>query len=326
MNKLDGVRGRLVKFALLLGFAAVVAGGIIAVKFPAIFYFGRVIRFPGQVGYWQSNGFAEMVGALRLPTNSARTEKIQVWLKVPDGSKIKARKVNGPKGDRITLEYPPGTVADRINFLQGRSLVGDVRGARINENGEMIYHVYGKAKKGDSFLSGYEWARKDDRADVVAGDALVRLLFKHGDSPYAKAFLVDSHCSACHEANSAAPMHMSDGLVRYETDAAGFFQVLTVVSDEETVRGHRDWDLNADDPFVSVWCGKKRALAMIKEGRRFYECPGGFPVGRLNLVAALKAGDSHALGLCRSRRYIFEHMDEESRILLASAFAECGLH
>jgi hypothetical protein len=92
------------------------------------------------------------------------------------------------------------------------------------------------------------------------------------------------------------------------------------------VRDHRIRDLNADDPYVTVWCGNEPVHATVSGAARWYVCPGGqAPLGKLDLAAALRARDPHALQLCASRSYLYRHMDERAREAFAQAFQECGI-
>ena len=110
------------------------------------------------------------------------------------------------------------------------------------------------------------------------------------------------------------------------TDSQGFFQPITVLANRMTVRDSRKWDLNADDPFITVWCGNERVRAVTEGDSRSYRCAdGGVPVGELQLAAALKNKDAHALQVCASRRYLYQHMDSKARKAYHTAFAECSI-
>ena len=73
-----------------------------------------------------------------------------------------------------------------------------------------------------------------------------------------------------------------------------------------TVRIHRRWDLNDDDPFVSVSCGGRKVQAITDGESRGYACPPDtIAVGTLDLRAALAAKDPHALQVCKARTDLF---------------------
>ena len=85
--------------------------------------------------------------------------------------------------------------------------------------------------------------------------------------------------------------------------------------------------MNADDSFITVWCGTERARAITDGDRRSYKCPdGAVPVGELQLAAALRDKDTHALQVCASRRYLYRHMDSKAREAYRTAFAECSIN
>jgi hypothetical protein len=50
------------------------------------------------------------------------------------------------------------------------------------------------------------------------------------------------------------------------------------------------------------------------------------PRAHLDLAAALAAGKAHAIAVCWSRRYLFDHMDADARRAFSQAFSDCGLH
>src|SRR5215472_9722744 len=104
--------------------------------------------------HWKTGGFAQMTPPIYLPSSDGK-ERIEVWLRVPVGSRIR---VIARPGVEPTLSYPPDTVADRIDLRDGddRASVSDVRGTRFVEGGE-IFHVY--RRLGGAGLSGFEWPR-----------------------------------------------------------------------------------------------------------------------------------------------------------------------
>ena len=102
---------------------------------------------------------------------------------------------------------------------------------------------------------------------------------------------------------------IADGGPRRATDDAGFYGVLGVLADAAPLEDHRPRDRNADDPFVAI----------ARPG------DGGVPRAALDLPRALAAGAPHAAAVCRSRRYLFDHMDPDARAAFAPAFSECGI-
>jgi len=306
------------------------------------------VRVPNRIGYWKQSGFVEMVPPTRLPTEKRTDDKIMVWLRIPAGAKIKVRWLADQK--RYTLAFPPGTVADRVESVRNEhdpmqvvNGIGDVRGTRIGASGQKWFHVYepvpGRSKR---WLAGYEWLHTGHGSDAVAAVSLVKLYFPGAPAKARKEmddFRKLNQCSLCHRINQAAPTRVPansifNGLtlppgtiIDLMTDADGFFQPITVLSDTMTIRNARPWDLNADDAFVTVFCGDRITKATVHGDHRGYSCPDqAVPVGRLDMAAALKHGDAHALGVCASRRYLYAHMDKAGRDAFRRYFRECSIH
>ena len=305
--------------ALSLGIQAFAGAGVVKVQ------------IPNEMNYWEKSGFVDMVGPLRLPSDKEHLENIRVWLKVPDDQKISVSWV--PTQSRYSLVYPVGAVADRVDSSKSdpssEEGVDDVRGARIDEQSNTIFHDYQTVPdESDQWLKGYEWKRDGDQADKQAADALVALFFPSGhnwDPGVIRQFRQLNKCAACHEPDAPAPGTTAPPF-RFASDSRGFFQPMTVLENSMTVRDHRDWDLNADDPFITVWCGDKQTHAVVNGDVRKYECPGDVaPVGKLDIRAALAKHDAHAEQVCKARTYLYQHMDSDAQKAYRSAFEDCGI-
>ena len=138
-----------------------------------------------------------------------------------------------------------------------------------------------------------------------------------------------NQCGDCHQTNRPVPVtSTSDGDSTPETDADGFYQPITVLTDTMTLVNIRPWDLNAGDPYLTIWCGRRKARLTIKDhSYRRYTCADhAVPTGKLDLAAALRHEDPHALEVCAARRYLYEHMTEDGRRAFARGFAECSIH
>ena len=325
------------RFLALSGLAAVLALSCP----PAVYGQGihlHAVRWPNRISYWRQSGFVEMVPPVRLPTDKSIDEFIMVWLRIPPGRKVTVQWLAAQK--RYTLEFPPGTVADRIDggvhakqamfTVDG---IADVRGATIAADGTTWWHVY-EPVPGESsrWLRGYSWVRTGPAGDSLAGDSLIELYYP-GMPAKAKTEMAEfrrlNQCGACHQVDRPIPMTAAqDGFSLPETDEDGFFQPITVLSDTMTLVNSRPWDLNADDPYITVRCGKDRAeLTTRGDSYRRYVCPDhAVPVGTLDMSAALEHKDPHAFGVCAARKYLYEHMTAESRKAFAAAFAECSIH
>ena len=291
----------------------------------------QAVRIPNDLHYWEKSSFAEMVPPLREPTDKDHLESIRVWVKIPEDQKITVSWI-APQ-NRYSLMYPNGTVADRVDSSKNDPAsdenVDDVRGARIDEKSDTVFHDYEVAPdQSASWLMGYEWKRDGDQADLQAADALVALFFPpgfHWDPGAIQHFRQLNRCAACHQPDAPAPVTTAPPF-RFESDSRGFFQPMTILQNSMTVRDHRDWDLNADDPFITVWCGDQQTHAVTQGDVRKYVCANDIaPVGKLDIRAALQNHDPHAQQVCQSRSYLFRHMDLKARQAFSTAFEDCGI-
>jgi hypothetical protein len=298
----------------------------------------QAVRIPNDQNYWQHSGFVEMVPPVWLPTDLSIHEYIRVWLYIPAGKKVSVQWL--PDQKRYTLKFPPDTVADRIDGGEDQKQamftvngIADVRGARISADGKIEWHVYepvpGESSK---WLRGYAWLRTGPVGDNLAADSLIKLYYP-GAPAKARQEMAEfrelNQCGTCHEPNRPLPTaETKDGLSFPETDADGFYQPITVLTDSMTLVDDRPWDLNVDDPYISVWCGRQKAKLTTKDDTyRRYSCPHqAVPTGKLDMLAALKHKDAHALGVCAARKYLYDHMEAEGRKAFAASFAECGIH
>lgn len=328
----DRVRGFTATAALLLMFLCCTAASGQSIHLHAV-------RIPNQLSYWPQHGFVDMVPPVRLPTDKSIHEYIMVWLHIPAGEKISVRWL--PNQKRYTLKFPPGTVADRVDGGDDQKQamftvngISDVRGARIDAEGRTWWHVYEPVPgESSNWLNGFEWLRTNAHGDNLAADRLINLYYP-GTPAKAKSemamFRKLNQCGACHQLNRPIPETTVSkyGFSNPETGADGFFQPITVLTDTMTVVNIRPWDLNAGDPYITVWCGNHKAKLNTKgDSDRWYICADHrVPVGKLDMVAALQHKDSHALKVCASREYLYEHMTAKGRKDFARYFAECSIH
>jgi hypothetical protein len=298
----------------------------------------HAVRWPNRLDYWRQVGFVDMEPPVRLPTDKSIQEYVMVWLRIPAGKKIGVRWL--PREKRYTLTFPPGTVADRIDggVNQKQAMftldgIADVRGATIAADGGTWWHVYepvpGKSPK---WLSGYAWLRTGRAGDDLAADHLIKLYYP-GAPERAKSEMAEfrelNQCGACHRPDRPIPTTADNAGDSFaETDMDGFYQPITVLTDSMTLVNDRPWDLNVDDPYITVWCGKRKAKLTVRgDAYRRYICPDHVaPVGKLDMAAALAHKDPHALKVCAARRYLYRHMAAKDRRDFAGGFAECSIH
>lgn len=325
------------------------------------------VQVPNRLDYWPDAGFVHMVGPTRLPTDKRIRDHIAVWVRVPKGGVIQVTWLPGQKrytllfppgtvADRVESDYNAKQAMLTINGI------ADVRGARIGKDGHTWFHDYEPVPGTPGhWLKGYEWRRAGPVQDDLAADRLIRLFYP-GAPARAEQEMAEfrrlNQCGACHRVNRPTPAHMpgarrthaghaldtvvnqssmgtpaaSPGSPRPHavlpmTDADGFFQPITVMTDSMVVRNHRRWDLNADDPFITVRCGDEKTTAVTQGDARYYVCANGdVPTGTLDMLAALKHRDPHALKVCKARTYLYDHMDAVGKRVYRKFYQECRGH
>jgi hypothetical protein len=256
-----------------------------------------------------------MTSAIEPPASADGAQRITVWLRVPRGGAIDARRV----GDRWVLAYPPGTVADRVELRVGgaRAEPIDVRGTELLGDGEK-FHALHEDQHGA--LEGFAWLRGDasaqDRAIASLAKTVARA--KTGD---ARFFCQTGDCARCHVHDKPERLDGAGGLPPLATDDAGFYRITTVLEDRAPLTESRDRDVNLESPWTSVTCASGPPVVTGKIAR----CPrGDVPVARWDMRAALAADDPHAQGVCASREWLRARMTERARAAFASALEECA--
>ncbi len=287
------------------------------------------VRIDHPADHWSRRGYARMVPPVRLPTDAAESDRIAVWLKVPERGRVTVRTVDG----RPRLRFPPGTEADRVESF-GDAVI-DVRGTTLAAGGAIFHVLVPTAASTAAPLAGVRWRSGDDDAQRVATGLLAGRLRRTRtlqDARVNKRVLIEEYkrnnaCARCHTADK--PVDLKDPhAIHRATDDDGFFVPQSVLEDAVPVETHRPRDVNAGDPFLSFECPGGRAATLFDDGfgARAWRCDdGAVPVGVLDVKAALAARDAHAAAVCASRRYLWEHMDDRARAAFARAFLECGI-
>jgi hypothetical protein len=292
--------------------------------------------------YWDREGFVEMVGPMRPPTSDDGEMHIVVYVRLPIDPALAVHIVGtGPDGMPL-LEYPPGTVSDRVEYFGTPGVddpigptwvVLDVRGTRVTTTSQEFHVFRPRTDRPGGALLGLSWPRGDDLAQARATDAVGalvetgRVLGPPGSAARAAAassLRALNDCASCHAAKSAPETRAASTRVHRGTDASGFFQVSSVLRDESPLEVYRPRNANAGDSLVRFVCKDGGDAQVEANARANVHCPGGsVPVGILDLPAAMKAGDPHARRLCASRRYLYAHLDAAARDAFASAEREC---
>jgi len=292
-----------------------------------------MIREPAE--HWEREGWVELVPAVRLPTTPDGDDRIRVLAKLPEHGRIRVQWV--AEQERHSLRLPAGAAIDRVESWsyrepsgKERETVVDVRGLRMTTAGPR-YHVLRPASGAPQApLLGWSWPAGDD---VVHDEATARLeqFLRGRPAPVNRpalaedqiaAVVADNDCGSCHVADRPADPNRSR-IPRRPTDSDGNFAMLMVLERETPVSTSRPVDLNHRDPFVSLHCDEGVRLVSVSPMPRCRD--GATPIAVRDVAAGLAAGDEYTLRLCKSRRYLWDHMDGPAREAFAAAFRECGL-
>jgi hypothetical protein len=281
--------------------------------------------------YHQREGFVQMVPPVHLPSSSNDVDQVRVWIRVPDGGSISARK---DESGRILLRFPPGTIADRVEFAgEGDgSFVADVRGATILEDGGQKHHTYRPvARRPGAELIGVRWRAGDEPIHHKATDRLIERI--RGTSP-ANTLAPDrleelltsvrkkNECLPCHDAarpdNQRPNQH---GLVNRGTDDSGFFTPSTILAEAIPLEQYGQFDRSLSDAALVIQCGGQPVDPATLQHRR---CPDGtvaFGVWDAKRAQQLDSGRFEAI--CESRRYLYERLDEAGKALVVDILRPC---
>ena len=280
------------------------------------------VTIEDPVTFHEREGFVQMVPPIHLPSFRSDADTVEVWIRVPDGGKIEAP-------DR-RLEFPPGTIADRVEVrgLGKHRQVVDIRGAKIEADGTQTFHVYRPTAPGPAGpMFGLEWKRRDAEAHKAATDRFIAKLAALPPATKMKddqrqAFLDDlrgkNQCLPCHEPKREQNVRQNDfGAVNRGTDHSGFFTPSTVLWDEIPLESYGKHDLSLTDPAISVTCGDAKL-----EGRT---CTNGqVPVGKWSFVRAQERNPERARQVCAARRYLAERMSPAARSRFEESLTSCN--
>lgn len=294
--------------------------------------------------HWEGDGFVELVPAVRLPTTDGREHRIRVFLRLPEGRRIRVDWVaeqgrdSGPRGrEDKSVRLPVGASIDRVESWryhepsgEARETVVDVRGLRMTSDGPR-YHVLRPASDAPNApLLGWSWPAGDEAAHAEATGRLEHFL-RGRPAPVMKRELHDDEiagvvannaCGSCHMKDLPADVDRTTAPPR-ASDGDGGFALLMVLSREMPISGARPLDLDHRDPFVQLTCRGGARLASLAP---MPQCKGGeSPVAARDVAAGLAVGDPYTQRVCESRRFLWDHMDTPAREAFADSFRDCGL-
>ncbi len=327
----------------------VVAGLVLGASIGAIGYFGYSLyrdRLPegvvevtieDPVSDWDVKGFVTLEPPVYLPVTADEKGRIEVALRIPEGATVEV--VEHPADERPTLRFPAGTIADRLEYRKGLRgddevwQVADVRGTEIEPVGAERFRLFRPLHKGGGQpLFGYTWPRGEpdvheavmDRfaAAMQKGRGFTKPPRKKARARTIEGFRQRGACAACHIHGKPE----SQKTPRRATDASGFYVPQSVLFNDAPLEAHRARDINHTSPFIDIGCPDGTPAKKVQDKGVHFECDGGqVPRATLRIVEALAAGDVHAKGVCRSRQYLYDHLDDAGRKVFAPRFAECGI-
>ena len=134
-------------------------------------------------------------------------------------------------------------------------------------------------------------------------------------------------CPTCHSPNTPAATHVErERVVHRGTDGSGFYVPASVLSDSATLERYHAVDPNLGAPFIRGAClsgpmhirAGRAACTPSPDGRE------AVPRATLDLRRALAAGDPHARAVCRSRQFLFAHLDARGQRRFADVARACS--
>lgn len=293
------------------------------------------LRIDSPLDHHVREGFVQLVPPVHLPSSSPDRDQVEIWVKLPEGASIA---LSLDEAGRPSLEFPPGTLADRVEWFgtgDERRIV-DIRGTRLRDDGSQAFYVYRPtAPSPRAPLFGLEWARDDPRAQHAATEhlaATVGELPPVADMPAARreavldGVRVRNACAGCHGLSRRENQRPREhGLVDRGTDASGFFTPRTVLWDEVPLEAYGAHDRSWNDPAIAVRCPEPAAEpAASPDGTPPRRCPdGSIARGRLRWDAVEPAAKAHRAAVCEGRAWLAAHMTQSDRAKLTSALQPC---
>ncbi|MEM7151352.1 MAG: hypothetical protein AAF799_00850 [Myxococcota bacterium] len=266
--------------------------------------------------FHEREGYVRLVPPTHIPSSSALVDQVEIWMWLPPDARIDAH--DDTQG-RPTLEFPAGTIVDRVEFFGtgDRRAIADIRGTRINEDGAQDFHVYRPTAPDPAApLFGLRWAREDTEAHAAATDRLVAKALEHPPAVgkpqpwrdrFAKGIRVRNRCAGCHGYsrldNDRPKEH---GLVNRGTDRSGFVVPQTVLWDEAPLESYGAHDRSWDDPSIEIRCGEVPAAGPRKGCE-----DGSVPLGRLRWDAEEPEAHAHLREVCEGRAWLITHMADQ---------------
>lgn len=294
------------------------------------------LRIDAPLEHHAREGFVLLVPPVHLPSSSPDRDQVETWVKLPEGARIA---LLWDEAGRPSLELPPGTLADRVEWLgtgDDRRIV-DIRGTRIEADGSQTFYVYRPtAPNPRAPLFGLEWSRDDPQAQHAATERLATKVGElppvAGMPPARREAVLDgvrarNACAGCHALsrpeNQAPREH---GLVDRGTDASGLFTPRTVLWDEVPLEAYGAHDRSWDDPAIEVRCPGEHGPepAPTPEAGAPRRCPdGAIARGRLRWNAPEPVAKAHRAAVCESRAWLIAHMAQEDAAKLTPALQPC---
>lgn len=286
------------------------------------------LRIDDPLDYHAREGFVQLTPPAHLPSSSPQRDQVEIWVKLPEAATLE---VAFEHADRPTLEFPPGTAAERVEWFgtgDERRIV-DIRGTIIEPGGAQTFYVYRPtAPDPRAPLFGLAWARGDQAVQRAATEYLVAKVAALPPvvdmAEPRRAAILDgvrarNACAGCHGlARPENEVPRQHGLVDRGTDRSGLVTPQTVLWDEVPLEVYGAHDRSWEDPAIEVRCA---GTPVTGPGRR---CPdGSIARGRLRWEATDPEARALQSAVCESRLWLAAHMTQNARADIAAALGPC---
>lgn len=284
---------------------------------------------------WLTGDFEQVMSPIRFPSPEAHREQVEVWLSLDASASITSLVHDD---GTATLRFGPGTRADRLEWNgdgEQRRIV-DVRGTWIDELGACSHHVLRPIDHTpNASLVGMRWPCDDASAAIVAGERMrARLEVLPPFSAMTAerritaldGFARQLDCDGCHREDRPDAQTIDEhGAVWRGTDVNGFFAPAASLRDRLPLEGYGAFDLNVDDPAITVACATGHAERVERNhGAVRWTCADrSVPIGRFDWGRAVEDDPARVESLCRWRRWLEQRLDPAAKPAFAAALAPC---
>jgi hypothetical protein len=268
-----------------------------------------------------------------LPMDAAGRLAVDVRLLLPDGAEIDV-----DEGGALVL--PSGARIDRVERWRATDdvwRIADVRGARVDDDGTLRFHVLRPEGPRARALFGAEFTAGDDVGEDEAHAALAHdmragrgFAWRIDDDARrtraALRFVALGACNACHapmkpeETRADARLTGGTLAVHRATGMQGFYTLDALFHDDGPIEDHRPMQPAFAHGAMRFTCGD-----VVIDSPQEAACDDGRVMrAHLDVHRALRDGDPHARGVCDARVALAARMTMRARESVADTLRVCG--